>query len=50
LLIDKKTLTPVSVKVYDEEGLYEAYEFYNVKINQTFMSDEFLKSYKDYRF
>ncbi|MGZ4035533.1 MAG: DUF1571 domain-containing protein, partial [Bacteroidia bacterium] len=50
LLIDKKTFTPVSVKVYDEEGLYEAYEFYNVKINQTFMSDEFLKTYKDYRF
>ncbi len=50
LYIDKKTFIPINVKIYDEEGLYEAYEFYNVKINQNFMSDEFLKSYKDYGF
>ena len=50
LFIDKKTCIPINIKVYDEEGLYEAYEFYNMRINQTFMSDEFLKSYKDYGF
>ncbi|MBA3972105.1 MAG: DUF1571 domain-containing protein [Bacteroidetes bacterium] len=50
LLIDKKTFVPLNIKVYDEEGLYEAYEFYNMKTNIVFKSDEFLKSYKDYGF
>ena len=50
LLIDKKTFIPINVKIYDEQGLYEAYEFYHVKINQNFMSDEFLKTYNDYGF
>lgn len=48
--IDKKTCLPLNIKVYDEEGLFESYEFYNVRINTTFASDEFLKSYKDYNF
>ena len=50
VLIDKKTYIPISVTVYDEEGLYEAYEFTLMRINHTFKSDEFLKSYKGYRF
>lgn len=50
LYIDKKTFIPISIKVYDEEGLYEAYEFYNIRLNTTFASDEFLKSYKEYEF
>ena len=48
--IDKKTFIPLSIKVYDEEGLYEAYEFYNVQINTTFAADEFSKNYKGYGF
>ncbi len=50
LFIDKKTFLPVNVKVYDEEGLYEAYEFYNIRINKGFAPDEFSKNYKDYSF
>jgi hypothetical protein len=48
--IDKKTFMPVSVKIYDEEGLYEAYEFYNIRLNVTFAANEFSKNYKDYGF
>jgi outer membrane lipoprotein-sorting protein len=48
--IDKKTFIPVCVKVYDEEGLFEAYEFYNIRLNTTFAADEFSKNYKDYGF
>lgn len=48
--IDKKTSIPISITVYDEEGLYEAYEFTSLKINPTFKSDEFLKSFKGYGF
>ena len=50
MYIDKRTYIPVNVTVYDDEGLFEAYEFKNMRINRTFESDEFLKSYKGYGF
>ncbi|CAN5434330.1 hypothetical protein BH10BAC1_BH10BAC1_19180 [soil metagenome] len=50
MLIDKKTFIPISITVYDEEGLYEAYEFTSMRINPAFKSDEFLKSFKGYGF
>jgi len=50
LYIDKKTFLPLSIKVYDEGGLYEAYEFYNIKLNTTFAANEFSKNYKEYGF
>jgi hypothetical protein len=48
--IDKKTALPLSIKIYDEEGLFESYDFSNVIVNKPFADDEFLKSYKDYGF
>ncbi|MCW3105485.1 MAG: hypothetical protein JWO09_3925 [Bacteroidetes bacterium] len=48
--IDKRSALPLAIKIYDEHGLFESYEFYNVVVNKTFASDEFLKSYKDYGF
>jgi hypothetical protein len=50
MYIDKKTYIPISITVYDEEGLYEAYEFTSMRVNPAFKSDEFLKSYKGYNF
>lgn len=50
LFIDKKKFLPVNLKVYDEEGLFEAYEFYNIRTNKLFAIDEFSKDYKDYNF
>ncbi|MCK6648870.1 MAG: DUF1571 domain-containing protein [Bacteroidia bacterium] len=50
MYIDKKTFIPVNLKVYDELGLFEAYEFYNMKINVTFAPDEFTKNFKGYGF
>jgi hypothetical protein len=50
IYIDKRTFLPVNVKVYDEEGLYEAYEFTNMKTNMVFASNEFLTSFKGYGF
>jgi outer membrane lipoprotein-sorting protein len=50
LYIDKKTAIPLSIKVYDEEGLFESYDFTNVVINKPFAENEFSKSYKDYGF
>ncbi|HSH66743.1 MAG TPA: DUF1571 domain-containing protein [Bacteroidia bacterium] len=50
LFIDKKTYLPLNLKVYDEKGLFEAYEFYDIQINKLFEADEFSKSYKKYNF
>ncbi len=48
--IDKKTALPLSIKIYDEEGLFESYDFTFVNINKPFAENEFSKSYKDYRY
>jgi len=50
LYIDKKTAIPLSVKIYDENGLFESYEFSNVTINKPFLENEFTKSFKGYGF
>lgn len=50
LYVDKKSGLPVVLKAYDDEGLYESYEFHNLKVNTEFASDEFTKGYKDYSF
>ena len=50
MYIDKKKYLPVSVKIYDEEGLFEAYDFYNITINKAFAPEEFSVNYKGYNF
>jgi hypothetical protein len=50
LMIDKELMLPISEKIYDDKGLFETYEFYNLQVNSTFSPEEFTKSYKDYHF
>lgn len=50
LLIDKESLLPVNNKIFDDKGLFETYEFYNLKINPSISAEEFTKDYKDYHF
>lgn len=50
MYIDKKSYLPVSVKIYDEEGLFEAYDFFNISTNKTFSNEEFSVNYKGYNF
>ncbi|MDO9186019.1 MAG: DUF1571 domain-containing protein [Bacteroidia bacterium] len=50
LLIDKTLLLPVNNKVFDDKGLFETYEYYNLQINPPIASEEFTKDYKDYNF
>ena len=50
IFVDKKSFMPINIKIYDEDGLFEAYEFYNVVINAPFAPDEFSKSFKGYKF
>jgi len=50
LLIDKEYLLPVNNKVYDDKGLFETYEYYNLQVNPPIAAEEFTKDYKDYHF
>lgn len=47
LYVDEHTLLPVTITIFDEVGLYENYEYINVKTNKKFTSDDFGKFYKD---
>ncbi|HEY0029494.1 MAG TPA: DUF1571 domain-containing protein [Bacteroidia bacterium] len=50
LLIDKEYMLPVSNKVFDDQGLFETYEYVNLQVNTTISAEEFSKDYKDYNF
>jgi outer membrane lipoprotein-sorting protein len=50
LYIDKVRNIPLFMKVYDDKGLYEQYEYYNVSVNCIFKADEFTRDFKDYNF
>lgn len=41
LLVDKEYLLPVSNKVFDDQGLFETYEYIDLKVNTTILPEEF---------
>jgi outer membrane lipoprotein-sorting protein len=50
LLIDKETYLPVSNTVFDDQGLYEKYEYIDLQVNCVILPEEFTKNYKGYNF
>lgn len=50
LYIDKQLLVPRVIKVYDEKGLFESYEFHDLEVNPKIAEEEFTKDYKKYGF
>ena len=50
LYIDKELLIPRVIKVYDDKGLYESYEYHDLQLNPKITDDEFTKEYKEYGF
>ena len=50
LSVDKTTKTPMKIKVYDPQGLYQHYEFSQVQIDPQFATNEFEPSYVEYDF
>lgn len=50
LYIDKLRHIPLVMKVYDDKGLYEQYEYTNVTVNGIIKAEEFNRDYKDYNF
>lgn len=50
LLIDKHTFVPLSTKIYDDKGLFETYEYYNLQVNTPIAPEEFTRTFKGYKF
>lgn len=50
VMIDKEKMLPISVEIFDDKGLFESYEFYNLQVNSTILAEEFTEDYKDYHF
>lgn len=50
LLIDKELMLPVNTKMYDDKGLFESYEYRDLKVNIVIPDVEFSKNFKEYHF
>lgn len=50
LIIDKELMVPLVMQVYDDKGLFEVYQYSELKVNPTFHPSEFSESYPDYGF
>jgi hypothetical protein len=50
MFVDKQYFLPISLKIIDDKGLFEEYNYHNLIVNPTFQEGEFTKEYKDYKF
>ena len=50
LYIDKDTFIPRVIKVYDDKGLFEAYEYHDLQLDPKIGDEEFTKEFKEYGF
>lgn len=50
LYIDKKLMVPSEIIVEDKQGIYERYNFTNIKLNPEIKPEEFTPDYEDYGF
>lgn len=50
LIVEKERMIPLVMKIYDDKGLYEQYEYSNIKLNGEVKPGEFTKGYKGYNF
>ncbi|HET9505164.1 MAG TPA: DUF1571 domain-containing protein [Hymenobacter sp.] len=48
IAVDQKTFLPNAVAVYDDQGLFEKFDFFDVVANQPIPAAEFSKDYKGY--
>ena len=50
MYIDQLYFLPISMKVNDDKGLFEEYNYYFLQVNPKFEDNEFTRAYKDYGF
>jgi hypothetical protein len=48
--IDEKTMLPISVSIFDEVGLFESYDFFELELNKPIPASEFKRDFKGYGF
>ena len=50
IYVDRERLIPLMMKVFDDKGVYEVYQYYDVQVDPEFAEDEFTPEYRDYDF
>lgn len=50
LYIDQLYFLPIGIKVLDDKGLYEQYDYHYLQVNPKLEDTEFTTKYKDYKF
>lgn len=50
LYIDQFYHLPIGVKVYDDKGLFEEYNYHFLQVNPKFDENEFTRDFKEYKF
>jgi hypothetical protein len=50
IYVDQLYFLPISVKVMDDKGLFEEYNYHFLQVNPKFEEGEFTKDYKGYKF
>lgn len=50
LWIDQLYFLPIGVKILDDKGLFEQYDYHFLQVNPKINDEEFTKTYKDYKF
>jgi LysM repeat protein len=50
LFIDKQNFLPVGTRIYDNVGLFEQYDYFNLQLDPVIEDAEFTKGYKAYGF
>lgn len=48
--IEEKTMLPISTSIFDEVGLFESYDYYDIEINKPIPANEFKRDFKSYGF
>lgn len=50
LYIDKQNYFPVALRIFDDKGLFEQYDYSNLQLNPVFAADEFTENFPSYGF
>jgi len=48
LYLDKERMIPIVMMVYDDEGLYEKFEYLSIELNPKIPAEEFSEDFEDY--
>lgn len=48
--INKSTLLPLKIIIYDENGIFEELEYFDIKTNVNFKNNEFSQNFSEYHF